>query len=231
MCGRFMLADPGRALGEFSMIEKRPALTPRYNVAPSHAIAVVRIASPGAAATVDMLIWGFAPPPGSQRPASLINARAETAAQKRTFAAAFRDRRCLIVADGFYEWKRSQGGRQPFLVRRADGRPFAMAGLWEPSPSGADACTILTRPPVAVVASLHDRMPAMLDSSLFGAWLDPQNHDTEALRDLLLSPMAFELVTVPVGPRVNKPANDDPSLIDPVPEAPEAQLDLFAGKR
>jgi putative SOS response-associated peptidase YedK len=226
-----MLADPGRALGEFSMLEKRPLLEPRYNVSPSQPIAVVRIVPPDKAAQVDMLIWGFAPPAGSQGPAH-INARVETAAQKRTFAAAFRDRRCLIVADGFYEWKRSQGGRQPFLVKRSDGQPFAMAGLWAPSSSGADACTILTRPPVAVVASLHDRMPAMVDPSRFEAWLDPQNHDTEALRELLLAPIAFELVTVPVGTRVNTPQNDDPSLLEPVSEAPPGeQLDLFAERR
>jgi putative SOS response-associated peptidase YedK len=230
VCGRFTLSDPGRAFGEFSILEKRLELPPRFNVSPSHEVAIVRIVPPETKPRADMVSWGFPPPAGAERTAPLINARAETAAKKATFAAAFRERRCLVLADGFYEWKRSSGQSQPFLVRRADGKPFAMAGLWTTTGKGPDACTILTRPPVSTVAELHDRMPAILERPTFETWLDPKNHDTDALLALLLSPLAFELSTVAVSTRVNKPENDDRSLIEPVPET-GGQLDLFPRKR
>src|SRR5262245_58635019 len=167
MCGRFnLIAGGDTGAGLFDLPEP-PSLWPRYNIAPTQPVPVVR--APAGARELTTLRWGLpASWPGA--PPALINARAESAADKPTFRDAFRRRRCLVPFSGFYEWQKLPGGRkQPFLFRRPDGAPFAVAGLWE-----RDACALLTTAADAVVAPVHDRMPLILARADFARWLDPQ---------------------------------------------------------
>jgi putative SOS response-associated peptidase YedK len=154
----------------------------------------------------------------------MINARAENIATKPAFRAAFRQRRALVLADGFYEWKKLEGGRkQPVLIRRRDRQPFAFAGLWESwrRPDGPlETCTIVTTEANELAAQIHNRMPVILDPTDHGAWLDAQRPGGEAL----LRPCpADELEAVPVSTRVNSPRNDDAALLEPKGEPLAAQ--------
>jgi len=150
----------------------------------------------------------------------LINARAETLAQKPAFRAAFRSRRCLIPADGFYEWKKKS--KQPYFIARKDGRPVAIAGLWEhwESPDGSviESFTIITTRPNELVKSIHDRMPALLPEDAWDGWLDPDADLGELQSALLTLFPADELDAWPVSSRVNSPAHDDAGLIEPLPQ-------------
>jgi putative SOS response-associated peptidase YedK len=160
----------------------------------------------------------------------LINARAEAVERTPAFREAYRRRRCLVPADGFFEWRKDGKRRQPLLVRRKDGAPFAFAGLWErwkqPDGQVLRSCTIITCPPNEFVAPVHDRMPVILDPADFERWLDPEAGNGREL----LKPCAAEwLEAVPVSPRVNRPDNDDPECIAPLvePEWEQAQARLL----
>jgi putative SOS response-associated peptidase YedK len=228
MCGRYTMSDPHRSIGEFSILEKHPrlevspaALEPRYNIAPSQGVWVVRMPIAGKGPRLDLLRWGLV----RARPSAtgIVMVRAESLASRAPFAAAFRQRRCLFVADGFYEWRRAGKKSFPYHVRRPDQGLLTMAGIWQKAPPGEtpaalDSCAIITRPAGAPVHTLHDRMPAMIAPEDHAAWLDPAFDDTTALERMLeADPAPLEIV--PVGPRVNAPANDDPSCIRPVTEA------------
>jgi putative SOS response-associated peptidase YedK len=150
----------------------------------------------------------------------MINARGETVAAKPAFRAALRKRRCLIVADGFYEWQKLAGGKQPWFIAQASGEPFAMAGLWESWRPAEDAapletCTIITTAANDMMRPLHDRMPAILDGAAVERWLDPAA-EPASLEPLLAPAPDGLLHAVPVSRRVNSPANDDPGLIERV---------------
>ncbi len=199
----------------------------RFNVAPTQAAPIVRRGRDGALVCRDHR-WGLVPfwtddPSIGNR---LINARSESAARKPAFKDAFIRRRCIVPSTGFYEWKQIGNVKQPFLVSRRDNEPYVYAGLWERwKQSDADrddppllTYTILTCTPSASIAALHDRMPAMLtDEDTIHAWLDPEQHDVDALQKLLKSAPDDLLEVHPVSRRVNKPENDDPSLIEPIP--------------
>jgi putative SOS response-associated peptidase YedK len=223
MCGRYTLTDPDRFLAEFSIIEKRPKLERRFNIAPDQLVPVVRIVPPERAARVDMLVWGLVPAWVTDRSkrtaAGLINARIETVAAKPSFAHAFRDRRCVLLADGFYEWRKAEKRRLPYHIRTRDSQPLALAGIWEPAAAGigreADSCAIITRPALPPVDALHDRMPAILGPGDVETWLDPEIHDVDALTAALGRGSPATLLLSPVGLRVNSPANDDPACIEP----------------
>jgi putative SOS response-associated peptidase YedK len=150
----------------------------------------------------------------------LINAQAETAATKPAFRVAFRKRRCLIPADGFYEWRKENRHKQPYCIRLRDGRPFAFAGLWEHwegrEGKTIDSCTILTTTPNEVLAPLHHRMAVILPSSEYDRWLDPSVQEVERLQPLLRPYPAEEMTAYPVSTVVNNPANDAPSCIEPL---------------
>jgi len=228
MCGRYTMSDPRRSIAEFSILEKHPtlevnpaALEPRYNIAPSQGVWVIRTVNPGTGPRLDLLRWGLA---RARRPAGgIAMVRVESLATRAPFAAAFRSRRCLFVADGFYEWRRAGQKSFPYYVRRPDRGLLTMAGIWQHAAPGTDrapldSCAIITRPARPPVDSLHDRMPAMIAPADHQAWLDPMFDDAAALgRMLEADPVPLE--TLQVSSRVNTPANDDPSCTDPATEA------------
>ena len=157
----------------------------------------------------------------------MINARAESVADKPAYRHAFKKHRCLVVTDGFFEWKKMAGGKQPHLIRTKDGQPFAFAGLWSrwqpPTGEPLETFTILTTDANPVVADVHDRMPVILAPKDYGLWLDPAVQDAEKLTPLLVPMAGDELELVPVSRRVNSPANDVAECIEPLVERGEAE--------
>ena len=227
MCGRFSLGADATALAaQFDLFEV-PPWTPRYNVAPTQEVLVVVKDPTGAQRQARRYRWGLIPSwaKDSAIGNQLINAKAETAATKPAFRVAFRKRRCLILADGFYEWKKEGRHKQPYCIRLREGRPFAFAGLWEhwegPEGKAIDSCTILTASPNEVLRPLHHRMAVILPSSEYDLWLDPSVHEVERLQPLLRPYPAEEMTAYPVSTRVNNPANDSPTLLEPVHTGPQ----------
>jgi putative SOS response-associated peptidase YedK len=214
MCGRATLSLPPDELREALGLDEMPAMHPRYNIAPSQPIAVIR--SPR---RLELLTWGLAIPHarGARGGARGINVRAETVARAPMYRDAFRHRRCIIVVDGFYEWQHAgRKTKQPFFLHREDGLPFGLAGIWDSSitPDGVvvDACAVITCSADGVVKPLHDRMPVIVPNSDFDAWLAEENRHAATF----LSPHSSPLVATPVSALVNSPANDDPRCIEAV---------------
>ena len=223
MCGRFTLSTPAQTLQQIFDLTETPDLPPRYNIAPSEAIATIRLPEPQAGRRLDLLSWGLVPPWAKEPDvgARMINARAETAATNPAFRAAFRRRRCLVPADGFYEWQQvDRRHKQPFYIRMRDGSPFAFAGLWEhwegPQGDALETCTILTTDPSELVRPVHDRMPVILDPRDWDLWLDPGVQDPARLQPLLHPYPAEKMTAFPVGQAVNNPANDREECIAPL---------------
>lgn len=233
MCGRFTLTDPDpRMLGaRFGVAEPdlRDA-APRFNIAPTDTVVGVRERSQGGR-RLGRLRWGLVPhfaDPSWRRSAPLINARAETLAERPAFRDALRRRRCLVCADGFYEWRDDgAGGRQPLHVARRDGGLFAFAGLWEYWRDGGEelvSCAIVTSAPNELMAPLHDRMPVILEPEDEGRWLGPGADEEELVG--LLDPRPWpEMGLRPVSRAVNDVRNDGPQLLEPPAE--EAPRTLF----
>ncbi len=215
MCGRFTLTASGEEIAEAFDLPEVPALDPRYNIAPSQPVAVVRLDAAGTR-QVALLKWGLLPSDALPGDRPFINARAETAAERPSFRDAFARRRCLVAADGFYEWEGTGKKRQPWYLRLASGRPFAFAGLWEPprAPEAPGTCTLLTTQPNELVRPIHDRMPVILGPDEAGVWLDPQKPlgDLHAVLDAYPAPA---MTAYRVGPAVNNARFDDPSCIAP----------------
>ena len=198
-----------------------PKLVPRYNICPTQPILCVRQSGSGETEAVN-LRWGLVPfwAKDLKIGARMINARSETAATKPSFRAAFKSRRCLILADGFYEWKKEGKQKQPYYISRRDDQPFCLAGLWESwrdksaeSPETFETCTILTTDANAIMQPLHDRMPVILQENQFDFWLDKQFSDVEPLEKLLVPLATDDLQTYPVDTMVNRPVNDTPQCI------------------
>ncbi len=212
----------GRDLARRFELAQEPPLEARYNIAPTQAVAVIRPdGSADLPRRLDMLRWGLVPfwskdPVGG---APLINARAETAATKPAFRAAYRHRRCLIPADGFYEWKRESGKKQPYFISMSDDKVFAFAGLWEhwenPEGSVIESCTILTTSANELVQSIHDRMPVILDPRNYHVWLDPKTKVAAILQDLLKPYPGQEMTMRAVHPRMNKASYDAADCVAP----------------
>ena len=219
MCGRFAQYSEPDTYADLFDLERVCAPRPRYNAAPTQEILAAR---PGADGTRELtpLRWGLIPSwsKGPDNRYSMINARAETVATKPAYRAAFRARRCIIPAEGFYEWQTTTDGKQPHLIRRRDGQPFAMAGLWErwqgPDTDAIESCTIIVTDANAAIAPIHDRMPVILTGNGLDAWLDPTIGNAAALTSLLRPAPAQDWTHYPVSKRVNSPRNDDPSLVD-----------------
>jgi putative SOS response-associated peptidase YedK len=225
MCGRFTLRTPAVDLMEIFEVARSFEGVPRYNIAPTQQVLAVR-ETRGEREAVQ-LRWGLLPSwsEASLSGPPLINARSETAADRPAFRNAFRQRRCLIPADGFFEWQKpAEGGKQPFLITLKDERPFAFAGLWErccaPDQSTVESCTILTTDANDRLRDLHDRMPVILPRELYGPWLDPKLDDAEALKSMLKPYPSEEFQLRPVSTRVNSARNDDAECTAP-PERPK----------
>lgn len=216
MCGRFTLTiDINRVAQRFGVA---PSLqvSPRYNVAPTQD--VVTIMRNGTA-HLDLLRWGLIPSwaKDASGGARMINARAETLAEKPSFKRLLHARRCLVVADGFYEWKQEHGGKTPMYITLKDQEPFVFAGLWDAwkSPEGQQmrTCTIITTEPNELMATIHNRMPAILPQQAIEEWLDPAQRDDQALLSLLKPYPTNEMAARPVSRKVNNPKYDSAELI------------------
>ena len=242
MCGRYTLITPEKVLAERFSVHVMPPWSPRYNLAPSQDGLVVRRTTTGVERSGARLRWGLVPHwahQGSHLPA-MINARGETAAEKPAFRSPFRHRRCLVLADGFIEWSRRTGEKMPYFFEMTDGRPFAMAGLWDrwDPKLGSDGesraletFTILTITANAVLEPYHDRMPVILDEEASDAWLDPYLVEPGPLTKLLEPFPNHEIRARPINPRINNIKHDDPSCLEAPPKTKEgplapSQLDL-----
>lgn len=223
MCGRFVQAEPPNVYAEFFGVDvvKAEALQPSYNVAPTDS--VYAVAEHGGERQLGTFRWGLIPFWAKDRKigARNINARAETVAEKPAFRDSFTGRRCLIPADGFYEWQAKPKGKLPHFVHSAKAEPLALAGLWASwkDPVSGDrvrTCTIITGEPNDLVAPIHDRMPVVLPRKSWAKWLDPDEHDPAALQDLLAIYPTSALGAHAVSTLVNKVQNNIPELVEPL---------------
>jgi len=221
MCGRFALKAPPRSIQEHFHLPETVTLSPRYNIAPSQAIAVVRHLQGNRYRQLDMLRWGLIPGWAKDMKIGykMINARSETLAQKPSFRTAFKKRRCLIAADGFYEWKHTGKTKQPFYVQLKKGTVFGFAGLWESwnSPDGycVESCTIITTSPNELVREIHDRMPVILHPEQYDLWLQ-DSPSIQLLQQLLIPYPPDAMEAFRVNSEVNSPKNDSPTCLVPV---------------
>ena len=225
MCGRFTLTTNSEVLQEiFDLAIAPPDLAPRFNIAPTQSVAVV--VQEDGQRQLDAFRWGLIPfwAKDMRIGNKMINARAETLAQKPSFRNAFKKRRCLILADGFYEWRKSEQGKTPTYIYLADHQPFAFAGLWESwtSPEGEEvrSCTIITTSPNEVMAPIHNRMPVILPPQAMETWLIPSEQDPQILQPLLKPYPPQDMRHHPISKTVNSPRNDGPNLIEPVSSSP-----------
>ena len=219
MCGRFILTTPAEQLAVEFAVDDVPQLIPRYNIAPSQAVAVIALKQDGVRRGLAKLRWGLVPswsndPNAGPKP---VNARSDSL-NKPTFRDAFRSKRCLIPADGFYEWATVGKAKQPHHFCMASRRPFAFAGLWEVWTDGATkliTCCLITTDANDLVRPIHDRMPVILKPEDYTPWLD---HSTpfETVKALLKPFPAEDMESFTVSPHVNKPTHDGPECLQPV---------------
>jgi putative SOS response-associated peptidase YedK len=223
MCGRFTLQTPVPDLVEIFEIDRVHAAPPgpRFNIAPTDPVAVVRRGSDGER-ELDALRWGLIPSwtrPAQQLP-TLINARSESLDERPAFQEPTRSRRCLVLADGFYEWRTEGGRRQPYLVRARQGMPFAFAGLWDRWSGGdgdpIESCTIVTTDANDLLRPVHERMPVIIAAPDVSLWLDPEVRLYAELKPLLEPAPSESVEITPVNPRVNRIQNDDDACIEPL---------------
>ena len=218
MCGRYLFTSPLEAIQQMFNFDQMTNLGPNYNVAPTHEMPIVRRKKGDRRNELAIARWGLIPhwAKDAKIAYSTINARSETAASKPAFRDAFKRRRCLVVADGFYEWKRDGDEKQPHLIRLRDGGPFAFAGLWSTwrPPEGEEitSYTIMTTEPNDLMAEIHNRMPVILGERDHDRWLDL---DTDASEFLKPCPSDW-LETYPVDKRVGNVRNNEASLIEPL---------------
>jgi len=222
MCGRFTQTASPEVIAEQFKITNPPLFTPRYNIAPSQLIAAIRIDPDTATRTLVMLRWGLIPSwakdpkIGNQ----CINAKAETVAEKPSFRSAFKKRRCLVIATGFYEWQVQSRAKQPIWIGLQSKRPFAFAGLWEqwkpPEGEPLETCTIITTEPNDLMAPIHNRMPVILSPASYNQWLDLSFQQIEPLKALLRPYPSEELTAYPVSTLVNNPRHDASQCLEPV---------------
>ena len=224
MCGRFTLRTPTEKLVKQFMVEAEPEqqqLPLRFNVAPTQEVAVVKQIA-GHPRQLTEMRWGLVPfwADDLKIGAKMINARSESVAEKPAFSRAFQKRRCLILSDGYYEWKKEGSKKQPYYIRMADGRPFAFAGLWEKwrakdqqDGPAVQSCTIITTESNELTEWLHERMPVILGPNDYDPWLDNHNSKREQLDHLLQPYPSDEMIVERVSMKVNSVANDDAECI------------------
>jgi putative SOS response-associated peptidase YedK len=223
MCGRYAVTSVPEAIRALFRYKARPNFPPRFNIAPTQPIPIVRLAD--GERQFALVRWGFLPSwvKDPKDFTLLINARGETVIDKPAFRAAMRRRRCLIPADGFYEWRRSSDGNQPFYIRRQSGGLFAFAGLWEtwtgPNGEELETAAIVTTHANATLKPIHERMPVIVPEQAFDLWLDAATTDAQAAA-ALIAPAPDDLFEAfPVSSAVNRVANDGPMLIEPATAA------------
>jgi putative SOS response-associated peptidase YedK len=216
MCGRYTLKTSGEEIARQFELAEAPQLTPRYNIAPTQAVPVVRLRDEQK--TLDMMRWGLIPSWAKDRSigARMINARSETLAEKPAFRNAFRQRRCLIPADGFYEWLSQGKTKQPYHIHLVDKQVFGLAGLWEfwrsPDDETVLSCTIITTEANTLMQPLHDRMPVIIPADRYSSWLDPQQ-PIEAISDLLQPFPVEQMRAYPVSSFVSNASNEGEQCI------------------
>ncbi len=231
MCGRFTLtADPAQLQESFPEFSFPPQGGPRFNIAPSQPVlALPNDATPALAGgarenRADYFVWGLIPSWAKDPTigSKLINARAETLGEKPSFRGSYKYKRCLVFADGFYEWKTEPGmkTKTPYFIKLESGQPFALAGLWDEwhSPDGSQikSCTIITTEPNELMSRLHNRMPVILPNSAYAQWLDPSPRKPEDLQHLLVPYPSAAMTAYPVSTLVNSPGNDRAECVVPI---------------
>jgi putative SOS response-associated peptidase YedK len=234
MCGRYKLSRRKQIVEEyFDTVSGEEDWVPRYNVAPTHSVPVIRQNPKEPTRELSLMRWGLIPSwaKDSSAAARMINARSETAATKPAFRDALKSRRCLIPADGFYEWMRTGKTKQPYCFEVNDGELFAFAGLWDrwkdPNGQWVKSCSILTTTPNAVTSPIHDRMPVILDPDSYEMWLDPGMTNVGSASELLKPYDARLMRCFPVSSRLNSVVNDDKECSTPI-ELAEVQSRLFS---
>jgi len=233
MCGRYRLSRRKQLVEEYFDCGGDEDWIPRYNVAPTQPVPIIRQNPKEPRRELWLARWGLIPwwAKDSSGSAGMINARSETAATKPAFRDALKLRRCLIPANGFYEWQKAGKSKQPYCFEVNEGTLFAFAGIWDrwrdAGGNTVDTCSILTTSPNAVTSPVHDRMPVILDPDSYDLWLDPGMHDVRVVSDMLKPFDARLMRAYPVSSRVNHVANDDEACSTPV-ELIESQKCLFS---
>jgi len=220
MCGRFVLRASSQNLQMSFELDEAPQTGPRYNIAPTQPVLAVRTNPHGGLREATYLNWGLIPfwAKDPRIGSRMINARSETAAEKPSFRAAYKYRRCIVPADGFYEWKKERGGKQPYLIGLESGEVFGIAGLWEHwerDGSAVESCTLLTTDANEFMEPLHHRMPVILDRQDYDEWLDPGVQTAGLLLHLMRPFSGAPMRAVAVGKMVNNARNDEPGCVEP----------------
>lgn len=223
MCGRFAFYSPDEAASRLFGVSDAPELEPRYNIAPTQFAPVVR-QHDGGVRRIQLLRWGLVPFWAKDKSIGnrMINARAETLATKPAYRDSYRKRRCLVPANGFFEWQKRGGLKQPFFISLGATEPFAMAGLWaswrskEDPEQRLESFTIVTTTPADAISALHDRMPVIVSPQDYSRWLDPDIRETDALESLLVPCQSDRLQFWPVSREVNDPRNEGPGLVESI---------------
>jgi putative SOS response-associated peptidase YedK len=225
MCGRFAFYSPHEAVVRlFGVSGDAPGIEPRYNIAPTTYVPAVRVLPDDTATRrLVMLYWGLVPSWARDKStgARMNNARGETLREKPSFRNAYKRRRCLVLADGYYEWQRSVASKQPYFIQLASEEPFGIAALWESWQDAAngealESCTLVTTAPAPSIAHIHDRMPVIIAPDAYSQWLDPRNADVERLDRLMAPDPQLRMTARPVSRRVNNARNEGPALIESV---------------
>jgi putative SOS response-associated peptidase YedK len=233
MCGRYRLSRRKQVVeAHFSSASDQEDWNPRYNIAPTQLVPIIRQNPKEPSREWSLFRWGLIPSwaSDSSGAARMINARSETAGTKPAFRDALKSRRCLIPADGFYEWLRVGKTKQPYCFEVGNAEMFAFAGIWDrwedPSGNWVQTCSILTTSPNTMIAAVHDRMPVILDRDCYDPWLDPGMQGVRAVSDMLKPYDAQLMRCYPISTRINHVANDDEECSAPV-ELTQAQARLF----
>jgi putative SOS response-associated peptidase YedK len=222
MCGRFSQTATPEMIAQLFDVAVPPLFAPHYNIAPSQPVAAIRIAPDTTTRQLVWLRWGLIPSWAKDPKIGhqCINAKAETVTEKPSFRAAFKTRRCLVIATGFYEWQVQGHAKQPVWVGLKSRRPFAFAGLWEqwqpPEGEAVETCTILTTEPNELLRPIHNRMPVILSPASYDQWLDQTVQQAEPLKPLLRPYPSDELLAFPVSMLVNNPRHDASDCLEPV---------------
>jgi len=217
MCGRFILTSPGKDLAEHFGLLSEPEISPRFNIAPTQEVATIKLAPDANGKRLAYLKWGLVPfwAKDTSIGSSLINARCETLSQKPAFRAAFKRRRLLIPANGFYEWMKVKDRKQPYLIQLADRSLFAFAGLWDHWEGlenvVLESCTIITTESNDLLRPIHDRMPVIISRNDYDSWLNLKVSGQELCQPYPSS----EMICFPVNPKVNRSSYEQPDCIEP----------------